>query len=176
MAGRDLGAFTRYTDLGNPKERPSLSCTFREACNIFGLETVRKANCGPKKCKLVNATYSVMNLVNYPVACLSVTPSGSNFAGEMFLARRFYALGVFLRPGMTFGFGHVTYCHVIVSWEIDPPGETQKSNGRFLLNWIMIVSSSSLLLTFKSARNAVRSHNQQQTIPEIPTKLYGLQY
>lgn len=49
MAGRDLGAFTRYTDLGNPKERPSLFCPSREACNIFGLETVREANCDPKR-------------------------------------------------------------------------------------------------------------------------------
>lgn len=31
----------------------------------------------------------------------------------MFLARRFYALGVFLSPGLAFGVGLVTCCHVI---------------------------------------------------------------
>lgn len=49
MAGRDLGAFTRYTDLGNPKETPFLFCPSREACNIFGLESVREEDCGPKR-------------------------------------------------------------------------------------------------------------------------------
>lgn len=70
------------------------------------------------KCELMSDKYSVMNLVNYPVAWLSVTSphfpsSGSSGPGEMFLARRFDALSVFLSPGLAFSFGLVTSCHVI---------------------------------------------------------------
>lgn len=70
------------------------------------------------KCELMSDTYSVMDLVNYPVAWLSVTSphfpsSGSSGPGEMFLARRFDALSVFLSLGLAFGLGLVTCCHVI---------------------------------------------------------------
>ena len=51
MAGQDLGAFTRYTHLGNP------FCTSREACTRFGLGSVQKVNCGSESKLRIDERY-----------------------------------------------------------------------------------------------------------------------
>lgn len=122
MAGRDLGAFTRYTDLGNPKETPCLFCPSREACNIFGLDSVREANCGPKHKVRTDESYILrdefgelsggMALCNLRISLEWVE---SFERPRAFLARRFYALSVFLSLVLVFGFGFglVIFCRVI---------------------------------------------------------------
>lgn len=114
MAGQDLGAFTRYTHLGNP------FCTSREACTRLGLGSVQKVDCGPENKLRIDERYVLRckfgELSDGMAFCnLRIFPRVGRVApgGWMFLARRFYAIRVFLSTGLAFGFGRVTYSHVI---------------------------------------------------------------
>jgi hypothetical protein len=114
MAGRDLGAFTRL--LTSAIRRKDLFCsTHPGRLAIYSgwnrgkkQIAVRKVTCDP-----MGATYSVVKLVNYPVAWLPMTSAFSlewvEWPGGDVLGR-----ALFCARGISqSGFGLVTCCHVI---------------------------------------------------------------